>query len=631
MEQNYDIVSQEGGNNGEQQVDFVSFDNTTEEIELFLHQDFEVESEVAFELGLEEAQDQEFNAEIVTQNEAFAAGFEENISVFQGALPVGEVRSGIATVMAGPPAGTVPGWSQVRVIGDANLVAENIKDNVSILGVRGTYGPNTKVLRRTITDPGTHTWLANNEPADSNGRLYDGYSKVQITASVENKGIVIPSTSDRTFEPAGSNIGIGSITVKGEPNLQPQNILSGKTIFGVVGNAGVDVFAKTIEPNFYGIGSGSPLTFRAYDEKIGGTDKTYDGYSEVIINRPADLRSDYILKNKKIFGITGSAGGSTLNRTIKLDFVDDNGNMYDSKTFKASEEGRDSDGAAYIGYDQITIERDPFLTPDYISKEATIYGVTGGLDVEPKFIEDKRLSSSVLQFSSSGVYSNSIPASNYKEENGTAFLDGFSSIQIGKDPELTPGNIRAGKNIYGITGNVVEAKHESLTRKDLDFSKENFVLISPSGDNNGLSSVTILKDDNLIPGNIIEGVTIFGIKGEGQSDRVPEELQLSANILKKSKHYIIPPANKAFSQVILKGDPNFDMGLYADGHYLFGQRGTYISPMLENVEIEPTDIETTYYPDNIEGVSETYYGFKSVTVKPRTSFEGYDYLENEDF
>lgn len=89
---------------------------------------------------------------------------------------------------------------------DANIAAGNIKKNVSILGVTGSYDPQPILQEKTI-DPATSI---QGVQADAG---YDGLSNVTINA----------------------------VTAAIDPHIQPENILSGVTILDVTGtDAGYD-------------------------------------------------------------------------------------------------------------------------------------------------------------------------------------------------------------------------------------------------------------------------------------------------------------------------------------------------------------------------------------------------------
>lgn len=177
--------------------------------------------------------------------------------------------------------------SKVTVGGDANLVANNIKNGVSIFGVQGTLtsldtndadataenidsgktayvkgqkitGTSTKVntadanaaagdIRTGKTayvngvkvngtlNPGVNTSDANATAEDllAGKTAYVGGSKITGTAPAKAATTITPTTTDQTVA-AGTHL-TGILTIKGDPNLLAENIKSGVTIFGIEG------------------------------------------------------------------------------------------------------------------------------------------------------------------------------------------------------------------------------------------------------------------------------------------------------------------------------------------------------------------------------------------------------------
>lgn len=157
------------------------------------------------------------------------------------------------------------GLSTVVVEGDANLVAENIKDGVEIFGVEGTLDPEPTLQSKSVT-PSTSQQLVT---ADSD---YDGLDVVTVNAmpsgslstptlnvstgvvtaqigtsgyldSGTSKTLSLSTVSAKTVTPGTSTqtaVGIGLFTtgavmVAGDSNLIANNIKEDVSIFGVTG------------------------------------------------------------------------------------------------------------------------------------------------------------------------------------------------------------------------------------------------------------------------------------------------------------------------------------------------------------------------------------------------------------
>lgn len=109
----------------------------------------------------------------------------------------------------------------------------------SITGTSATVstGTNTITLKKTVSVTPTVTagYVASGTA---------GNSSVQLTASVTTKAAatITPGTTDQTIS-AGTYL-TGAQTVKGDSNLQAQNIVQGKTIFNIAGTAVVPIISQ---------------------------------------------------------------------------------------------------------------------------------------------------------------------------------------------------------------------------------------------------------------------------------------------------------------------------------------------------------------------------------------------------
>lgn len=147
------------------------------------------------------------------------------------------------------------GLSSVAVAGDANLLPKNVVKDVSIFGVTGTHEcPAPKLHKKQIT----------------------------------------PSANPKTYYPDDGYDGISKISVVGDPDLSPENVMYGKQIFDVVGSHKCPTFqtqAKSVTPT----AAAQTVT----------PDANYDGLSSVSVAGDANLIPANIKKNTKIFGVTG--------------------------------------------------------------------------------------------------------------------------------------------------------------------------------------------------------------------------------------------------------------------------------------------------------------------------------------
>lgn len=87
--------------------------------------------------------------------------------------------------------------------------------------------------------------------------------------------------------------------------------------------------------------------------------------------------------------------------------------------------------------------------------------------------------------------------------------DGLSSVTIEKDSDLIAANVKKDVTINGITGTYGNFETKSL---EPDFSNGD-VTVSPTSGYDALSSVTIEKDADLVAENIKKDVNVFGVVG----------------------------------------------------------------------------------------------------------------------
>lgn len=152
--------------------------------------------------------------------------------------------------------------SQVTVNAPANLLAQNIRKDVNIAGVLGTYEATAPTMR------------------------------------LQQKSVT-PGKASQTVTPDQGYDGLSQVTVSGDTNLTASNIKQGVSIFGVSGTYDPQPSAqsRTVAPTYF------PYTV----EPQSG----YDYLTSAVINAPANLTAGNIRKGVSIAGVTGTYEGAS--------------------------------------------------------------------------------------------------------------------------------------------------------------------------------------------------------------------------------------------------------------------------------------------------------------------------------
>lgn len=196
---------------------------------------------------------------------------------------------------------------------DSNITAENIKANINILGVTGTYETPasaititpTKYLQTLTPSTGTHynrVYVpAVTSSIDSNiqgSNIKAGVSILGITGTYETPAVSIsvnPSTTIQYISSSNTHydqVVVNPVTSSIDQNITAENIRANVNILGVTG---------TYEPHMTSLNVTPSTSTQTIRPETG-----YDGFTEVVVPGDSDLISSNIVEGKNIFGVDGN-------------------------------------------------------------------------------------------------------------------------------------------------------------------------------------------------------------------------------------------------------------------------------------------------------------------------------------
>lgn len=321
-------------------------------------------------------------------------------------------------------------------------------------------------------------------------------NRQKITGTIPSKAAATytPTTTDQTI--SGLQYLSGPQIIKGDNNLIPANIANGINIFGVVGTveSGVDTSDATAAAN------------------------------DILLNQTA-----YIADGSKAVGTIPLKAAQSYTPTTSVQTI--------------------SSGQYLSGVQ--TIAGDVNLVAGNIKNGLSIFGVAGnytGLDTsdatataaeillgKTAYVNDTKITGTIQNLPSE--YQVIAPSAETVVIYPGYYID--QGMVIAGEPNLISGNIKAGKTIFGVSGdnNVIDTTEavEPASSTDIQLNHVAFVngtkitgtmvsksaqTYTPSTTNQTIASQqyligaqTILGDANLIASNIKQGTTIFGVEG----------------------------------------------------------------------------------------------------------------------
>ena len=295
---------------------------------------------------------------------------------------------------------------------------------------------------------------------------------INLPEDVVLASVTITPTGEEIIKIPQDASGYGMVTVTGDRNLIPENIKKGEKIYGVTGTLDVlDTSDATAGPDDILAGA----TAYVNGQKITGTH---------VCESP------------------GSSGGSG----EEGEDPGDDGGMSVLNDIRVEPTGQDftvNPEEGIDGFSSVEVAGDENLKPENILRDVTIYGVTGTADsLTDAYLQEKQVT----------------PTSEETVVTADEKYAALSKVTVLGDAQLKPENIRAGVEIFGVSGALTDYD-KPLMEYEVTPSQKTKTLV-PDSDHSGFSKVTVNGDDNLVASNIRKGVTIFGVTGtnEGGED-----------------------------------------------------------------------------------------------------------------
>lgn len=313
----------------------------------------------------------------------------------------------------------------------------------------------------------------------------------------------------------------------------------------------------------------------------------------------------------------------------------DGGDLSEITVISGAEDSVQLPAAGFYGIGKVTVKGDENLAPENIKKGKTIFGVDGDYAPEPPKLTERSaeitrngtytydppegfiglrkvkvkvdVPTEVIEEVVDAVFQSKTVTPSAKAQNITPDEeDGFnalSSVYVEGDSDLKSENIVKGKTIFGVDGSYEKRELQSKTVTP----KADGRTVKPDADFEGLSSVYVEGDSDLIPANIRKGANIFGVDGSYSTG-----MNYQDKTIRPTGKQINVSADEGFdalAKVTIEGDSNLAPSNIAKGKTIYGVMGDYVSPMIEVQNIVPsTDPQFIIPPDG-------FHGFKSITVE----------------
>ena len=489
---------------------------------------------------------------------------------------------------------------------DEDLKPENIKKNVDILGVLGTY--EVKLQKELEVNPSTEVQYIGPEdgfdgiediklnPVTANidkdirsENIREGVNILGVEGTLKENNVqgsvtVDPETYSQEVIPEIGYDGIrkvivNPVTSKIDKDIIPSNIRKGTEILGVEGELESYVlqYNKDIRPS-------TEMQYLVADDGADGVrNMTVYPVTRLIDN---NIQPENILRGVVILGVEGK-----LDEYILENYVA-------AKPSKSSQTILPSpgyDAIRRVELSAVSADVDENIIPENIKEGATILGVTGTYDgVEDLTLQSKTVNPTSDSRGVDVTYDDSFDALKSVHVN---------PIKASMVEGLLPSIVKKGEKVLELTGTYGPTSQSKVVYPSL-----NDQTVTPDFGIEFLQQVEVKKvtssiDSNISPNNIRDGVSILGVEGNFTGNFIYQSKRATLTT-EKDTTYVADAGYSALSSVIVpKVTSDIDSDIQPTnirkGIEILGVTGTYEpAPSMLVKYITPSTGRQVIYPDD---------------------------------
>ena len=383
---------------------------------------------------------------------------------------------------------------------DSNIISDNIRLNVEVLGVVGSLVELNSQPTITVNPSNSIQTINPSNP-------YNSISQIVINAVNNEERVITPNTYTITVYPSSGYVGLSRVTVNAvtsaiDSNITAENIKKDIHILGVTG---------TYEPLL------TPITINATTiQQTIDIPLNFDGYSTITVNPVThEIDSNIVQGNiKKGITILGVLGTYELNN-VQNKII----NPTTSQQIITADAGYDA--LNQVTVNAVTSAIDSNITAENIKKDIHILGIVGSYD-PLALLQEKTID----------------PLITYQSVTADAGYNGLLQVNITAvtsaiDSNITAENIKKDIVILGTTGTYEGEPYLYQTKTVTPTISLQSITADTGYD--ALNQVNILAvtsaiDSNIVSQNIKKGITILNVVGTLEASIKPYwfEFELTA-------------------------------------------------------------------------------------------------------